>query len=161
MSFLAVPFSRQDTVYSCGAAVAQMVLHFYGIIRSESDLMSELRTNSETGTAHEDLIAILVDNSLYCYVNAGSSIEEMEYFLGRSLPCVVHYLEPDNDEGHYAVAIGVKDGHVVLNDPWHGERFRLTRSEFERRWSDERNRYPQWLLAVSPKDIEIGRQFIP
>ena len=71
--------------------------------------------------------------------------------------------EPDGEEGHYAVVTAVTKRHVVLNDPWNGLGFRLTRGAFVRRWKHRlagRN-FIFWMMTISPELISVGRIYVP
>lgn len=158
---LKVPFCKQDTKYSCGAASTQMILKFFDIFFSEEELIKKLKTDEEFGVNPKEITEFFNKQGLFCYVNDQSSIEEVESFLGKGLPVMVNYLEPSNDEGHYAVVVGIANGDIILNDPWNGEKFKLTRRDFEKRWIDERGRHPRWMLVVSDEDLNLGKQFLP
>ena len=156
-----VPFFKQDTEYSCGAAATQMLLAFHHIRKSEEELMQLLGTDKEYGTHHQAIIELLTSEGLYCYVNDSSSLEEVQEFLRRDLPAMVHYIEPDDDDPHYALIIGIDDTHVIMNDPWLGEGFRMQKHTFEKRWHDEAAAFPRWLLIASMEDLNIGKQYLP
>lgn len=161
MAPLDIPYFRQDTVYSCGAAVAQMLLRHYGIVRSERVLMEELGTNSEVGTLHSALIEVLTDAGLFCYVNNGSSLTEVARYLADGMPVCVHYIEPSTDDEHYAVVTEVTEHNVILNDPWNGERFRISATEFETRWRSHDREFLCWMAACSLEPFRIGRAYNP
>lgn len=156
-----VPFFRQDTGYSCGPSVVQMVLRFYGKVVSEEDLIKILDTKKSTGTKHGPIIDTISENGLYVYVNSDSTTDELRYLVSLGHPTIVHFVEPSSDEGHYAVAIDVGDEHIILNDPWNGEGFKMTLIEFASRWKSEGGDFQQWLLAVSNNEFPLGRQYTP
>ena len=156
-----VPYFKQDTNFSCGPAVIQMILAFFGIHESEEHLKKKLKTNEDNGTEHINIINYLLERGLYCYANNDSTLKEITYFLNRKVPVVVHYLEPEADWGHYAVAVELNKDNIVLNDPWHGEKFSLLQSEFEKRWQSEDGRHKKWILAVSKSDLQMGKQYVP
>jgi predicted double-glycine peptidase len=133
-----IPYFKQDTNYSCGAASVQMILRFFGIIKSEEDLIKELKTEKEDGTSHEEIIKIIRQNNLFCYVNDNSNFDEIKMYLNKNLPVLVNYIETDDDEGHYAVVVGINEEKIILNDPWHGEDFELNISKFENRWQNSK-----------------------
>lgn len=159
---LDVPFYTQDTAYSCGAASVQMLLAYFGMRRSEHELMERLHTDRLYGTHHQAILTELAKDGLFVYVNADAHLDEIAFFLEhRKLPSLVHYIEPDADEGHYALVIGVDRRLVTLNDPWHGPRYTLSVREFEMRWHDERGAFPHWFLTASTDNFQIGRQYVP
>lgn len=158
---ISVPFFKQDTEYSCGAAVMQMVFRFYGKVFSEETLMRKLKTREDSGTNHQSMIDLARTEGLYVYVNNESSLDEVAYFIGRNIPIIVHFIEPDTDDGHYAVVIGIEHEKIVLNDPWNGEGFNMSIHDFEKRWHDEDGSHPRWIMVVSETDVQLGRQYLP
>jgi len=159
--YLDVPYFKQDTDYSCGPASLEMILGYFGIRRSERDLMHELHSNSEVGSRHQRIINALTGYGLHVYVNNESSIEEVAFYLEQELPVLVHYIEPTTDEGHYSVVVGMPEADIVLNDPYNGERFRMTQNAFEKRWKDEDGEFVRWMLAASDESLSLGKQFHP
>lgn len=160
---LEVPYFKQDAAYSCAAASVQMLLRFFKIVTSEEALIKKLNITKDHGF---DLHSLVIDEvnaqGLYCYVNKGSTLDELLFYLTKhSLPVLVNYIEPENNEGHFAVVVGNQDGHLILNDPWHGPGFSMTHDAFEKRWCDGRGLYPNWMLVASQEAFELGRQYRP
>ncbi len=158
---LDVPYAKQDTEYSCGAASVQMLLAYYGIRTSEAHLMRDLQTDTRYGTHHQAIIELLTNNGLYCYVHVDGSLDEVRSFIDRALPVLVHYIEMDGNEHHYSVAVGYDHTHLTLNDPWNGEAYKITFEEFLTRWRDEQGDFPRWYLVASQEDFNIGKQYLP
>jgi predicted double-glycine peptidase len=158
---LDVPYAKQDTEYSCGAASVQMLLAYYGVRDSEAHLMKLLHTDQTYGTHHQAIIEVLTEQGLYCYVKTDGTLEDVLGFLDRELPVLVHYIEPDGNEHHYSVAIGYDTTHLTLNDPWNGEAFKLALDAFVERWHDNQNDFPRWYLVASRESFDLGRQYHP
>lgn len=161
MAQLDLPYFRQDTIYSCGPAVAQMVLRHFGVVYSEAELITVLGTNPQIGTKHDALIELLTGAGLHCYANNDSSLDEVDSYLEQRAPVIVHYLEPSNDEGHFAVVTAVLERLVMLHDPWNGEGFSLPHDEFEARWRSEDARHVRWMAACSDEPFALGRTYRP
>jgi ABC-type bacteriocin/lantibiotic exporter with double-glycine peptidase domain len=138
-----------------------MVLRYYGIVTSERDLMHILHTNDDVGTRHEPIIETIRANGLYVYVNNGSTMEEVAYFIRLEYPVIVHFIEPSLDEGHYAVVLGFRGDEIVFNDPWNGERFKMRIKDFSERWKSEDGVFKNWLLVASDAPIPLGKQYTP
>ncbi len=155
-----VPYFKQDTNYSCGPTSVQMILRYFRIVNSENDLIKKLKTENQKGTSQKKIIEIFQKNHLFCYTNNNSSIEEIKNFLKRKLPVLVNYVDKEKKEGHFAVIIGIKEEKIILNDPWYGEDFEIDISEFKNRWRDSKGDHKNWILVASPKDLEVGKQFL-
>ncbi len=158
---LNVPFYKQDTNYTCGPTALQMVFAYYGVRVSEKELTERLDTETSTGTKHEPMIEIAREEGFFVYVNNHASLEEVGYILGLNIPVIVHYIEPSSEEGHYAVAVDLTDENILLNDSWNGEQFTIAREDFIRRWRDDKGEAMQWLLAISPEQFSVGKQYYP
>lgn len=154
-------FFKQDTGYSCGPAVMQMILCFYGKMFSEDTLVEKLKTKKGDGTKHQPMIDLACEEGLFVYVNNESSLFEIQSFLKRRIPVAVHFIEPSCDEGHYAVVVGMKDDDVILHDPWNGEGFMMNVRDFDKRWYSEDGTYRRWMMAVSDTDMHMGRCYLP
>ncbi len=154
-------YYQQNSIISCGPVVLQMIFHYYGKYFSEEALTSRLRPNNDIGTPHHRLINLATAEGFYVYANEGSSLYEIAYFVNEKIPVIVHFIEPDTEDGHYAVVVGVQKKNVVLNDPWNGEKFKMEKSEFERRWISKDGKHKKWIMAVSDTDVHFGRQYLP
>lgn len=139
----------------------QMVFRFYGKVFSEADLIKKLKTRKDVGTHHQAMIGLAQKEGFYVYVNNDSSLKEIMFFLDKKIPVIVHYLEPDGDEGHYAIVVGLDKNNIILNDPWHGERFKIKRGDFKKRWHSEDGNFNNWIMVVSKEDRHLGKQYLP
>lgn len=159
-----IPFYKQDTAYTCGPVALQMAAAFLGKHASERNLARIAHTVAKKGTAHAGMIAAARAEGLYCYVNEGSSLEEITQFLRLGIPVIVDYTEPSGEEGHYAVVAGRNHGELLLNDPWNGKDFKISEKEFLARWHDK---HPsgfsceRWMMALSREAFSTGKQYVP
>lgn len=94
-------------------------------------------------------------------MNNKSGLGEVIYFISLGLPVIVHFIEPDGDEPHYAVVTGYQQGKVMLNDPWNGKDFKIDKKKFQERWHDERKRFHNWIMVVDKEPFDIGKQYKP
>ncbi|MDP2704742.1 MAG: cysteine peptidase family C39 domain-containing protein, partial [bacterium] len=131
-----VPYHKQSETFTCAPASLKMVFEYFGRHISEQELADELKTDKKNGTRNNKIIKTAVEHGFFCYANNDSEIGEIESFLKKGLPVIVNYIEPSNDEGHYAVVVGLSDDYLFLNDPWNGKKFEISREEFLKRWKD-------------------------
>lgn len=160
---LRIPFFKQDTAYSCGPVALQMILAFFGDRKSEYELVRRMHMNKAFGTRHEWMIVTARKEGFFCYVNNNSSLHEIEHFLSLHLPVIVHFNNPTDDDDHYSVIVGLTSDTVVFNDPWNGKGFKISRKVFLSHWYGDQagKNYKQWMMVVSDKDLNIGRQYSP
>jgi predicted double-glycine peptidase len=138
-----------------------MVFSFFGLFKSEEYLARAAGTNSDIGTEHHNMIAVATREGFYTYVNNNSTLDELKRFVGRGLPVIVDFIEPGDEEPHYAVVIGFSRGNIILNDPANGEGFTLSEEEFISRWRDTTTHSVRWMMVVSKEDLELGTQYRP
>ena len=158
---LHLPYNEQQTEYTCGPASMKMIFAYFKIFQSEKNLAKQIKTNNKIGSLHSKMIATAAKSGLYCYVNQDSTIHEIKMFIYQDLPVIVHFIEPSDNEGHYAVIIGFRNTSLILNDPWNGKNFILSMSDFTKRWHDENNIYSQWIMVLAKKDLHLGKQYSP
>jgi predicted double-glycine peptidase len=144
-----VPDVRQSTAYSCGTAVLQAVLHYYGIEEREDRLMKELNTTAEQGTHPADILRVAKLNGLRAELREGLSFEDLKAALDRGIPVIAAIQawkdrdkkepawENNWEDGHYVIILGLDEASVYVEDPsLLGCRGIIPREEFLARWHD-------------------------
>ncbi len=142
----------------------QMVFLYYHKRVSEADLMRELRTNEEVGTTPSWMIRIARKYGFFSYVNNDSSIEEIRYFLRIGKPVIVYFVEPSEEDDHFAVVSGFGRRNIIFNDSWNGKGFSMNLRTFDKRWHGEKKYHKslrRWMLVLSLDEIPMGRQYKP
>lgn len=166
---LKIPYYRQKSDYLCGPTVLQMVFSFFNKHKTEAELLHDLGLTTEqlkeSGIENDLMIRPAQRAGLYCYVNEGSSFAELQYFIQLGSPIIINYIEPKDEEGHFAVVVGYNSVFrtIILNDPYNGRHFRISEKQLNKRWMslfDKRQKH-RWMMAVSPKPFSIGKQFNP
>lgn len=156
-----LPYYAQKTDYYCGPAVLQMVLKYFNFWQPQKKIARAAGTNNDTGTDNHNMIKVATACGFYCYVNNNSTFFEIRHFLEKGLPVIVNYIEPTDNEGHFAVVSGITGRSITLNDPWNGRNFKLSQQEFLRRWHDQKNIHHEWIMVVAKEDFHLGKQYLP
>ena len=164
---LKIPYYPQKNDSLCGPASLQMVLSFFGQETAQKELARIVGLSKKKlkkfGTSNDKMIEMARTAKFYCYVNEGSTIKEIKYFIHLGLPVIVNYTEPSENIGHFAVVIGYSQltKKVIMNDPLNGKNFKLPESQFLRRWQADFEDHRHWLMVLSKKPFKIGKQFFP
>ena len=150
-----VPDVRQSTSYSCGTAVLQAVLHYYGIEEREDRLMKELKTSEAEGTRPAEIIRVARSNGLRAELREGLGLEDLKTALDRGVPVIaaIQAWKAENkighpwakiwEDGHYVIVLGLDASAVYVEDPsLLGCRGIIPRDEFLERWHDYEGRPP-------------------
>jgi ABC-type bacteriocin/lantibiotic exporter with double-glycine peptidase domain len=142
---LKVPYQRQTTEWNCGPAVLSSVFASFGIEKDQRELAQELGTKERTGTARRALEKVTRKYGLAAKARTEANFDLIEEALEKKRPVIVNFVEPSDEEGHYAVAVYLTPQTLVLNDPWNGKDFKIKRREFASRWRKRNN----WMMTVS------------
>ena len=146
MKFLSFPKTRQATDFSCGAAVTQAMLYYYGIEKREDEIGDALGTDTD-GTEPEAILAVLRKVGLRCRPGR-MTVEGVRAWIKIDVPVILSIQAWADDEpkdytdrwgdGHYVVAVGYDDnGNFILEDPSIlDQRGVLPADELEKRWHD-------------------------
>jgi predicted double-glycine peptidase len=141
-----VPIVRQATPYTCGAAVMQSILAYYGEDWHEAALVEELGSDPEQGTDYRRMERFGREHGLTVAVNQHMTIADNRRGVAAGLPVVVAFQawgdKPDSynegwDDGHYAIVVGLDATNLYFMDPSTvGNYTFIPIPEFEARWHD-------------------------
>lgn len=134
-----IPYFKQHTLYTCGAAVTRMILKYYGIEKSEEKLLKELHITSQKGMSLNKLKDFFAQHGFQInyhsgYKNPDTALSTLEKYINSNVPIIalVNRLEYDTItslmdnkvewEGrgfsyHYIVITAVDNSKVYFNDP--------------------------------------------
>ena len=158
-TILEYPIVRQSTDYSCGAAVVQSILVYYGKDVREKELMTKLKTSKDDGTNPTRMIHFLRQQGLDVNFNK-MSITDIKSYINKKIPVIVliqawadneKEYDKNLDNGHYVVCIGYTNDKIYFEDPSIFERGYLNFDEFIKRWKDVSTSgklYKQYGIAV-------------
>ena len=130
---LKFPYVRQATNYSCGCASIQAVLYYYGIDIREDNLIKIFKDKSIVKSGIDpDVMKEALEKEWHLTVDMRKmSIDEVKDCIDRDIPVIlliqawrgedkatdeVDYSK-DYKDGHYVVAIGYSDRHMIFEDP--------------------------------------------
>lgn len=151
MTSLKIHHRQQINNYYCGPASLQMALGFFDFWISQKKLATELSTNKKLGTSNKKMLAVAKKYGFQAYSQSNSKISDIKFFLANNFPVIVNFIEPKNQEGHFAVVSALSKNEIKLSDPYNGKNFKLRLSDFNQRWRDQKNVYKKWFMVVCPK----------
>lgn len=160
---ITLPFHRQDTDYSCGAACVQAVLDYYGLEAGEPALRKMLGTSPEAGTRPEEILALLDALGLRTEARDGLTLEEVAVGTDKGYPvlacCQMH------GGGHWVVLTGVNGSTVQYLDPSEGPG-EMDAASWERIWHDtdaDGVLFARFGIAVAPplQESRLTEEIVP
>lgn len=144
---LALPNVQQTTDFTCGAAVLEAVLAYYGEETYEADLARELGATPDDGVSPDAIVRVAKAHHLQADLRQGLAVDDLRRAVAGGIPVLLavqawpymprtHFAD-DWDDGHYVVVVAVERDRIVFEDPsLLGSRGVLTRAELEDRWHD-------------------------
>jgi predicted double-glycine peptidase len=153
-TLIPVPVVYQSHSYDCGAAALRAVCQFWGVGPDDEDEFIKLcDSDPDLGTSPEDIIRVARGLGLKAVAKTGLSIDDLKGIIdsGKPVICAIQAWERDEDDedefdtdadhdsGHYVVAIGHHEQHLIFQDPSikNNMRGHIPFEEFDRRWRDQ------------------------
>ena len=144
-----IPYFKQEVDYFCGPASLQMAFAFFGKTISQTEIASQAGTTKEEGTDNDKLVKVAQEAGFRVSTKELAALEDIQSYLTQNIPVIVNFIEPTDEEGHYAVVVGIDDKDIILNDPWNGPNFSIPKADFVNRWHSTNNQHTRWLMTVS------------
>ncbi|NTU67136.1 MAG: hypothetical protein HGB08_04420 [Candidatus Moranbacteria bacterium] len=145
---LKIPYQKQKNAHYCGPAVLEMAFLRLGLVMPQEDIARQIGTSQERGTENENMIRFATEQGFEVTAKRGSSISDIREMLKKDLPLIVNYIEPTDEDGHYAIVSGITPHNIILHDPWHGKDFKLPHQKFLERWKDSEGKYVRWMMVI-------------
>lgn len=136
----------QETLGSsfCGPAVMKMVLEYYGVEKSESELAVLANKDDILGVSSDDIKRVLESFGLTVETKNFASYDDIQKALDNQIPVIVDWMtrgrndypEDDVPDGHNSIVCGLDEKNIYLQDPEVGRMRTITREDFLRVWFD-------------------------
>jgi parallel beta-helix repeat protein len=181
-----VPFHYQTVDHYCGSACLEMAFDYYGEDINQSEIADVARTigepvystftdelrraahfsNTSTSMGYEmpgNITGYTLRQLGYAAFEQWSmTIDQLKTLIDNNLPIILlMWYSPNHVSGHYRVALGYNNTHIILHDPWNnvewggtygGPYLAFNYSTFLDLWSYS----GYWGLFTSPWNIEIN-----
>ncbi len=146
------PFMEREGC--CGPACLKMVLDYYGISKTEEELIILSGCIPEQGLSGQALLDAAYQCGLEGKIQDYSTLEDLQRIVNEEeIPVIVNWF-PDSD-GHYSVTAGIDEENVYLVDPDMGYLRALRRDIFQTLWFDFPGKYIE-----KPEDLILRRMII-
>jgi len=136
------PFVQSDPSL-CGPAVIKMLLNYYGIEASESEIAERCHHTYEVGCTDLQMKEALESYGLAVKIYENSSIEDLKYWINHRIPIIIDWFsvsgsDDDVGSGHSSIVVDVDTERVYLIDPWNGDVRKIKHKNFLGVWFDWR-----------------------
>jgi ABC-type bacteriocin/lantibiotic exporter with double-glycine peptidase domain len=143
-----IPYYKQETNYTCGAACMRMVLESMKIKKSEKQIANLLKTNKVVGTWHKNIPELAEKYKLnYLILRDATWLDLVFYHQTgwRVIVCLTREKVP-----HYAVVKKINWHSIYFLDPYYGPKERMFIHRFKKKWHDHEGK--KWLVAIKPNE---------
>jgi ABC-type bacteriocin/lantibiotic exporter with double-glycine peptidase domain len=133
----------------CGWASLMMILEFYGlnyggIPINQQKLYKISGTSKKEGADAFEILAVAEEGfKLKGVVWDWCKIKDIATWLKIGVPVILNYQVEAG--GHYGVAVGLKKGQIIIQDPIYGETTSYGTTNFMGKWLDYKGDYPKKL----------------
>ncbi len=136
---------KQKNDWTCGPAVARILLHYYDAIMDIDEIVKKLRTTPRRGTGNINLLRLLRKNGVKFKVKENATAKDLKKNI-KNYWLVVAYWIPLHKESHYSIVKKVTAKRIYFHDTWFGTNHSYSMDYFLKNWWDEEA--TRWLLAV-------------
>jgi len=147
---------KERMLDSCGPASLKIVLAFYGIEKTEKELMSlcKVRSGSGMGTSSKNIKNATEKLGFKVKVKENSNFKDIEFWLKKKAPVIIDWFTRGGEkcavaDGHYSVVTGLDEKFIYLQDPEIGRINKIKREDFLRVWFDFKGMY------IKPSELVI------
>jgi len=124
------PFQQRDR--HCGPASMKILLHHFGIVKTEKQIANAVKAKS-LGVEAEDLLKIAKKWGLKGHIKDHSELKDLKHWVkDKKIPVIIEWF--DEDDGHFSVVVDADRENVYLQDPEIGQIRALRRDVFLRVW---------------------------
>lgn len=145
------PFAQSPDF--CGPACLKMVLEFYGVKKSEAELVKLSGADRLHGATGEELVEAAKKLGFIAELRDNCELDDIRHYLEQGTPVIVDWFS--HDDGHYSVVVDMDEENIFLQDPEVGSLKALDHVTFKRVWFDFE---PDFL--TNPSQIIIRRLIV-
>lgn len=160
------PFEETLNSSMCGPASLKMVLSYYGVEKSESELAELCGTDPDLGTSSEQIKKVAANLGFIVEIHNNSTFNDIEQWIDKKVPVIVNwftrgrldYSGSEVSDGHFSVVVGLDEENIYLQDPEIGKLRNISRDDFMSVWFDfTKERINSWEEMIIRQLIAIQK----
>lgn len=133
MQFLKVPPYRQ-LPNTCGPTSLRMVLEYYGIKKTNEELVKLTHCTQKDGATSEAIISVAKKFGLKAFQKDFCTLKDLKKWYKKGVPVIVDWF--DETDGHYSPLLKIDNKNVWLMDPQIAKPHRIDLDTFKLIWFD-------------------------
>ena len=141
---LATYMFKQKNDWTCGPAVARIILKYRGIKAELGHIIKELGTTRE-GTENRALMRLMKKKGINCVQKQNATLVELKKHSKNKIVVVAYWI-PRSKVSHYSIVKRVAKKRIYFHDTWYGSRHSYSIDYFLKNWFDDEAF--RWMLVV-------------
>ncbi len=143
MELLSYDF-KQKNDWTCGPAVARILLDYHGTQMTIQDIVKQLGTTRQ-GTTNKEFLRILKKNDIPYTARENASLDTLFRLVKQHWVAVAYWI-PFHQVSHYSIVKKMTRDRIYFHDTWYGGTHSYSLDHFQKNWWDEEA--TGWLCAV-------------
>lgn len=135
---------KQPNGWTCGPAVARLILRSFGRQKTIQEVMRELGS-TKAGTANKDLRRLFRKYNLKFTEKESASLGDLKIKLKTHWVIIAYWIQK-NKEAHYSIVRKIDSRRVYFHDTWFGINHSYSIRHFLKYWWDDEA--TRWFLAL-------------
>lgn len=135
MKLLKVPPYKQ-TRSTCGPTSLRMVLAYYGIKKTNKELVKLTHCSLKFGTKAENILSAAKKLGLTGSINDFSTINDLKKWYRKKVPVIIDWFE--QTDGHYSPLLKIDNKYIWILNPETAKPQRIDLPTFKLIWFDFR-----------------------
>lgn len=144
---MVLPYHKQESVYTCGAACMRIAFEKLGIIKTEKQMVKLLGTNKIVGTHEKDFPRLAEKYKINYIVERSGKISELKRLLKNGWIIIVCYNNPALGD-HYSLIRKIGKTEMHLYDPWISPDKKFKINYFKKMWRTKFEKDLRWFFAM-------------
>ena len=137
---------KQKNAWTCGPAVARIILKHKGQEAEIRHIIKELGTTRE-GTANANLRRLIRRRGIEYIEKVNSSIFDLKRHSKNKIVIVAYWI-PRSKVSHYSIVKRINSKRIYFHDTWYGSTHSYSIEYFMKNWHD--GEAFRWMLAIKP-----------
>ena len=137
-------FYKQPNYWTCGPAVARLILHSYGKKKTVNEIAKEAKT-TKSGTSNSGMKRVLKKHGIKFKEKQNACLSDLKGKVKTHWLLVAYWI-PIHKEAHYSIVKKIDSKRIYFHDTWYGARHSYSHRYFLKNWWDGEAK--RWLLKV-------------
>ncbi|MDP3731162.1 MAG: cysteine peptidase family C39 domain-containing protein [bacterium] len=137
-------FYKQPNYWTCGPAVARLILHSFGKKKPLHEIIKDAKT-TKAGTSNSGLKRVLKKHGVKFQEKRNADLADIKSKIKTHWLLVAYWI-PIHKEAHYSIIKKIDSKRIYFHDTWFGSKHSYSQKYFLKNWWDGEAK--KWLLTI-------------